>query len=259
LSVLGVCVAVLGFGIRDALPLGSTAFIRDIPGDTAGDAAAEYSPVPFDIQIDLGKEPAIEVTALVLAPSAARRIAEEGASDAEDLLTGACFVTDGELDNEYDKVLAEAEEGDCAFAPRPQLAHWHTAYNRRFSIRCDLAAVLNDFETRLDQIAEQELGTTVTRIDQVGGYTCRNTYGSPEGRPSEHARANAIDISGFKLADGRMVTLSNDWRKDTPEGRFLMRVRDEACGLFRAVLSPDYNAAHADHFHLDLGRFDMCT
>ena len=35
-------------------------------------------------------------------------------------------------------------------------------------------------------------------------------------------------------------------------------LRDGACGLFATVLSPDYNAAHRDHFHLDQaarGRF----
>jgi hypothetical protein len=28
-------------------------------------------------------------------------------------------------------------------------------------------------------------------------------------------------------------------------------VRDGACRLFATTLSPDYNAAHADHLHLD--------
>ena len=37
----------------------------------------------------------------------------------------------------------------------------------------------------------------------------------------------------------------------SPEARFLRRARDEACTVFGTVLSPDYNAAHADHLHLD--------
>ena len=40
-------------------------------------------------------------------------------------------------------------------------------------------------------------------------------------------------------------------RGDPAERRFLRRVRDGACGLFATVLSPDYNAAHRDHLHLD--------
>jgi hypothetical protein len=49
-----------------------------------------------------------------------------------------------------------------------------------------------------------------------------------------------------------------DFRDDGANGRFLRRARDGACPWFRAVLSPDYNAAHADHLHLDMGRFSAC-
>ncbi|TMJ11586.1 MAG: extensin family protein [Alphaproteobacteria bacterium] len=31
----------------------------------------------------------------------------------------------------------------------------------------------------------------------------------------------------------------------------LRGVRDDACKLFSTTLSPDYNAAHCDHLHLD--------
>ena len=65
-------------------------------------------------------------------------------------------------------------------------------------------------------------------------------------------RANAVDIAGFRLADGdadqrRLATGATTGAK----GRFLREVRDGACDLFATVLSPDYNAAHRDHFHLD--------
>jgi len=43
----------------------------------------------------------------------------------------------------------------------------------------------------------------------------------------------------------------------------LQAVRGGACGYFTTVLSPDYNAAHADHFHLDqakrLGGWGACN
>ena len=69
---------------------------------------------------------------------------------------------------------------------------------------------------------------------------------------SEHATANAYDIAGFKLADGRMVTLKQGWNGSA--GTFLRDLRLSACLLFNMVLSPDYNADHADHFHFDMGR-----
>lgn len=94
-------------------------------------------------------------------------------------------------------------------------------------------------------------GSEVVRIDTFGTYSCRNIAGS--GRLSEHARANAVDIAAFLLADGRRISLQNGWNGDGASREFLRRVRDSACKRFRTVLSPDYNSAHHDHLHFDLG------
>ena len=76
------------------------------------------------------------------------------------------------------------------------------------------------------------------------------------------AQANAIDIAGFVLEGGRRVTLLRDWNSDDPATRaFLREARDGACDLFATTLSPDYNRAHADHFHLDVaarGGYRVC-
>ena len=53
------------------------------------------------------------------------------------------------------------------------------------------------------------------------------------------------------LADGRRISVRDDWAGDDHEARFLRAVRSSACTMFSTVLSPDYNAAHADHFHFD--------
>ncbi|MGD9810425.1 MAG: extensin family protein [Sphingobium sp.] len=95
------------------------------------------------------------------------------------------------------------------------------------------------------------LGSELVRIDSFGTYSCRNIAGS--GRLSEHARANAIDIAAFLLADGRRISVQNGWNGDAQSRAFLRRVRDSACRRFRTVLSPDYNAAHHDHLHFDMG------
>ena len=58
-------------------------------------------------------------------------------------------------------------------------------------------------------------------------------------------------MAGFVLEDGRRVTVAADWNGEGKDAAFLHRARDEACGIFGTVLSPDYNAAHADHLHLD--------
>ena len=76
-------------------------------------------------------------------------------------------------------------------------------------------------------------------------------YGRDEGPWSEHATANAIDIAGFVLVDGTRIAVVNDWQGEGDKARFLRAVRDGACRAFGTVLSPEYNEAHRDHFHLD--------
>jgi len=99
--------------------------------------------------------------------------------------------------------------------------------------------------------AGELLGAQVARIEHLGAFSCRRLYGRQEGRWSEHATGNALDIAAFVLDDGRRVSVAGDWRGEEAEAAFLRRARDEACRMFGTVLSPDYNAAHADHFHLD--------
>ena len=106
--------------------------------------------------------------------------------------------------------------------------------------------------------ARDLLGSAVVKVDHYGSYACRNIYGRASGRPSEHAFANALDVAGFRTADGRRIPVARDFRGATPESRFLRAARDGACGWFRGVLSPDYNAAHRDHFHLDAGPYGIC-
>jgi len=106
--------------------------------------------------------------------------------------------------------------------------------------------------------ARRILASPVTRIDHFGTYACRTIYGRPGERPSAHARAGALDVGGFRLADGRRITVLGDFRKETAEGRFVRAARDGACQTFGVVLSPDYNAAHADHLHLEQAGYHLC-
>ena len=95
------------------------------------------------------------------------------------------------------------------------------------------------------------LRSPLARIEHLGTYNCRRIGGGEEGVWSEHATGNAIDIAAFVLEDGRRISLLADWDGTAEEQAFLRQVRDGACQTFATVLSPEYNAAHADHFHLD--------
>ena len=117
---------------------------------------------------------------------------------------------------------------------------------------CPVAAALALWERDVVQpAARRHFGDRVARIDHAGSYSCRRLYGRAEGRFSEHATADAIDILGLRFADGRSISVLRDWRGEHAEQAFLRDVRNGGCDLFATVLSPDYNSAHADHFHFD--------
>lgn len=112
--------------------------------------------------------------------------------------------------------------------------------------------------------ARDVYGSKPAFVENFGTYSCRRIYGSANqaDRPSEHARANALDVAGITLADGRRISVKDDWSGAGPAGEegstFIRRARDGACRVFGTVLSPDYNAAHADHLHLDGSPFSLC-
>lgn len=118
------------------------------------------------------------------------------------------------------------------------------------TLSCPVAAALAMWEWSVVQPAAQHyLGASVLRIEHYGSYNCRRIAGRASW--SEHATANALDVAAFRLTDGRRLTVLGDWKGDGPEATFLRTVRTGACPLFATVLSPDYNAAHRDHLHLD--------
>ncbi|MDA9208085.1 extensin family protein [Octadecabacter sp.] len=126
---------------------------------------------------------------------------------------------------------------------------------------CATALRLAMWEHHGIQPAAQELlGTDVSIIRQVGSYNCRpirTTQGASE-RWSTHSTADAIDISGFDLADGRRIRLIDDWEGEDATAAFLHAVRDSACTWFATTLGPDYNSLHADHFHLQARGWGTC-
>lgn len=110
----------------------------------------------------------------------------------------------------------------------------------------------------LTPAATEIMGSRLTRVEHYGTYACRTIYGRPGERPSAHARAQALDVAGFRFADGRRATVAADFRADSDEGRFAQAARNSACRVFGTVLSPDYNAAHRDHLHLEGSGYRLC-
>ena len=156
-------------------------------------------------------------------------------------------------------VMADRTIGEeCGFTDVVRTDATPIAFSPKPVATCSLTAGLYWWQQRLDEIAPQELHTRIVRIDQLGTYACRNINSAAEGRRSQHATANAIDVAAFHTADGRVISVVKDYGKATPEGRFLDAAHDSACDLFNIVLGPRYNRLHANHFHLDFGGFRFC-
>jgi hypothetical protein len=154
-----------------------------------------------------------------------------------------------------DRVTGEG----CGFTNAVDVERSAVLFNSGFPASCPLAASWAMFERHvLQAAARRHFGREVARVDHFGTYACRNLYHRERGRRSEHATANAIDVAGFVLDDGTPIVVKGDWGGGGAKAAFLVAVRDGACRFFNVTLGPDYNEAHRDHFHFDMGRQRAC-
>ena len=158
-------------------------------------------------------------------------------------------------------------------------------------LTCPMVVSLHDWvETGLQPIARALLGVPIASLTGVVTYQCRDRVGGTAGLRSEHALANAVDITAFVTTDGRTVAVKDHWgttardgsppatpklevppepkakgggkSRNTPKPEipaedaqsFLKAVHRVACRHFTTVLGPEANEAHRDHFHFDLAQ-----
>lgn len=134
-------------------------------------------------------------------------------------------------------------------------------FNTAFTLRCPLLVRWLMFEQqKMQPLALQHLGSRVESIDHYGTFACRNVYNREQGRRSQHASASAFDVATFRFENGAVADVLSDWDNDeaSDSSAFLRAVHSSACAYFGTVLGPDYNAPHANHFHLDTSRFNLC-
>jgi hypothetical protein len=115
-------------------------------------------------------------------------------------------------------------------------------------MRCTMATAVASWIR--DDVAPEvaKLGSEITTLDNFDSYECRGRNGVPSAHLSEHGKANAIDVHGFKLADGRLIDLTDR----TQPRDFREAVLHSACTRFPTVLGPDSDWHHEDHIHVDL-------
>jgi len=176
-------------------------------------------------------------------------------------------------DLRFQPVRDSAPSDGCALQNVVRIMGGTVQFNHPFLATCPLALAVARFATRdLQAAAQASYGQNVREIEHVGSYACRaiRTEGSgsnhhdtatsnhAQNTLSQHAYANAIDISGFVLADGREIAIGSNWRGGGANARFLRAAHSGACDAFNTTLGPDYNALHSAHFHVDMGPYQLC-
>lgn len=177
--------------------------------------------------------------------------------------TQQCFTDLSRSGIRYSPLPDRDFGGGCVVRGAVQLLDIGVPVSGIKSMRCPLARAFTGWvQFAVAPAARQMLGSDLVRVETFGTYSCRAVVGRPESatKLSEHGLANAVDVSGFVLKDGRRVTILRDWQSSDPAvRRFLEAVHGSACKRFATVLSPRYNAAHRDHFHFDMGRGPFCA
>jgi hypothetical protein len=116
------------------------------------------------------------------------------------------------------------------------------------TLRCSMAEQIADWLR--DDVAPTlaEAGPPLRVLDNFDSYECRGRNRVRAAQLSEHGRADALDVRGFKLADGREINLTDiGVAKDLRQ-----KIRASACARFSTVLGPGSDGYHEEHIHLDL-------
>ena len=122
-------------------------------------------------------------------------------------------------------------------------------------VRCPMVPAIDRWVERVVVPASRDhLGVEVVELRLAASYACRPMNNVDGANLSEHGHANAVDVSGFVLADGRIVNVKSGWWGALAERNFLRDVHRGACSVFTTVLGPAYDLNHRDHLHLDLAR-----
>ena len=121
-------------------------------------------------------------------------------------------------------------------------------------MRCETALALSRWtkEMVLPAAALALPEKKVTAIANASTYICRNRNSAENGKISEHAKGNAVDISTISFDKGEPLVMKPRGEDGTPEGAFQRTITAAACLFFRTVLSPGSDATHQDHLHLDV-------
>ena len=166
------------------------------------------------------------------------------------------------LDIDFEPLAPIGEEGGCG-TPGAILikAIDGVEIDPPAEANCQLAEALHHWIAwSVKPAARESLGKKLTVVHNASAYACRRRNNSSTGKMSEHAKANALDISTLGFSDDTSTNIKGDWSGLkhliglSGNSNFLSRIRKDACIRFSTVLGPGSDPYHGDHFHIDLAK-----
>jgi len=233
---------------RPVLSGGATAFAAPDAGGPAAPAKMIPQPVPRPGGIDqrMTSEPVLQpenkpgVQLAMLTPGAGMAInALARTTPMPAIVKGACSVA------QPFKVSALGPNGRAVLSPNATLDG-------------AMIAGLVRWEALVQAAAKKNFGEPIVAIHVAASYDCRSMNHRRRARLSEHAHANALDVSGYITASGKDITVKRDFHAGGAKEAFLKDVHSATCSVFQVVLGPGSDGFHEDHFHMDMGRWKAC-
>lgn len=172
----------------------------------------------------------------------------------------ACLATLGAEGSRYEPLPDRQFPGGCSATSSVKLVAIGIPVTNLGALKCGLAVPFARWVRQdVPAAATRWLGGDVVKIESFGTFACRPKNGQAGNELSEHGRANAVDIAGFVLRDGRRITVKDGWNGADDRVRgFLRTLHRAACARFSVVLGPDANSFHVDHLHFDMGSGPYC-
>lgn len=119
---------------------------------------------------------------------------------------------------------------------------------------CGTAKALKSWVTKSAKPALASQGGGLKSLKVAAHYACRTRNNQKGAKISEHGKGRAIDISGFVLNNGDLITVLKGWN-GRATSKAMRRMHKGACGPFGTVLGPNSDRFHKDHFHFDTARY----
>lgn len=130
--------------------------------------------------------------------------------------------------------------------------------SQRSVMDCDTAKALKTWVDSSVKPVLRKQGGGIKGLRVAAHYACRTRNNKKGARISEHGKGRAIDVSGFQMRDGSVISVLKGWTaRDTSQS--LRRMHRGACGPFGTVLGPNADSYHRDHFHFDTARYRSGT